>query len=145
MSCSSIIVRKPRIIIFDDDAMVLEILKDLFSMLNFEVQPFSEPVLCSLSNNCSHPCADIIITDFRMPRINGIDLLKHQAQRRCPINIKNKAIMSGVLPDKYVGSMKEFADIFFQKPIGIQKLNMWSKECIGRNDLSQPLGNYCVQ
>ncbi len=136
-------MRKPRIIIFDDDAMVLEILRDIFSIINFEVQSFTEPIICS-PNNCSNPCADIIITDFQMPRINGIDLLKHQIQQGCPIHIKNKAIMSGDLPDKYAGSVKEFADTFFQKPICIKKLNMWTKECISRNDLSQPLGNYCV-
>ena len=136
-------MRKPRIIIFDDDAMVLGILRDIFSIINFEVQSFSEPIICS-PNNCSNPCADIIITDFQMPRINGIDLLKHQIQQGCPIHIKNKAIMSGALPDKYVGSMKEFADNFFQKPICIKKLHMWTKECISRNDLSQPLGNYYV-
>ena len=144
MYCNSISMRKPRIIIFDDDAMVLEILKDIFSMFNFEVQSFREPVLCHLSNKCSYPCADIIITDFQMPRINGIDLLKHQIQQGCPIHIKNKAIMSGDLPDKYAGSVKEFADTFFQKPIAMLKLNTWAKRCISRNDLSQPLGNYYV-
>ena len=137
-------MRKPRIIIFDDDAMVLEILKDCFSMFNFEVQSFRKPIFCSLPNNCACPCADIIITDFQMPRINGIDLLKHQIQQRCPINTQNKAVMSADLPDKYVGSMKEFAGTFFQKPIHMQKLYMWAKVCISRNDLSQPLGNYYV-
>ena len=142
MYCFKINMRKPRIMIFDDDTKVLELLKDYFSTLNFEVQSFSEPILCPLSNNtnsCLNPCADIIITDFQMPRINGVELLKHQIQQRCPINIKNKAIMSGSLPDKYVGNMKGLADTFFQKPIRMQELNMWTKECISRNDLSQPL------
>jgi DNA-binding response OmpR family regulator len=131
--------------IFDDDTRILEILDIYFSMRNFEVQSFSEPILCSVSkdsNYCLNPCADIIIIDFQMPRINGIELLNHQAQRRCPINIKNKAIMSGTLPDEYIDKMKGLADTFFQKPVHMQKLYAWTKECVSRNDLSQPLGSY---
>ena len=133
--------------IFDDDTKVLAILKDYFSILNFEVQAFSEPLLCLPSddkNSCINPCADIIITDFQMPRINGVELLGHQIQQGCPINIKNKAIMSGALPAKYADYMEGLADAFFQKPIRLHELNIWVTECIGRNDLLKPLGNYFV-
>jgi len=138
-------MRKPRILFFDDDNMLLEVLHYYFSARNFEVQSFSEPVLCPLAQNssfCLNPCADIIITDFQMPGMNGVELLHYQTQRRCPINVKNKAIMSGALPDDFLDKMKEVADTFFQKPVHMQELNEWARNCISHHDLSQPLGSY---
>ncbi len=141
MYCFKINVRKPRIIIFDDDTMVLDILNDYFSLMSFEVQSFNQVILCPVcenTNSCVNPCADIIITDFEMPRVNGIELLRHQAQRKCPINIKNKAIMSGVLPDKYIDKMEGLADNFFKKPFSLSEVAAWSRVCLSRVDLSQP-------
>jgi len=138
-------MRKPRILLFDDDNMLLEVLHYYFSARNFEVQSFSEPVLCPLAQNssfCLNPCADIIITDFQMPGMNGVELLHYHTQRRCPINVKNKAIMSGAFPDDCLDKMKGLADTFFQKPIHMQELDDWTKKCISRNDLSLPLGSY---
>ena len=140
-------MRKPRIIIFDDNATVLTMLNCYFSVMNCEVQTFDQAVLCPACDNvynCVNPCADIIITDFQMPRINGIDLLHHHVQRKCPINIQNKAIMSAESPDNYIDKMKGLADTYFQKPFCVKKLNAWTQECISRSDLSQPLGNYFV-
>jgi CheY-like chemotaxis protein len=105
------------------------------------VQSFNQAILCPVcenTNNCLSPCTDIIITDFEMPHINGIELLRHQAQRKCPINIKNKAIMSGVLPEKYIDQIDGLADYFFKKPFSLSEIGAWSKECLSRIDLSQP-------
>ena len=121
--------------------MVLDILKNYFSLMNFEVQSFNQAILCPVcenTNSCVYPCADIIITDFEMPRVNGIELLNHQAQKKCPINIKNKAIMSGMLPDKYIDKMNGLADTFFKKPFYLPEVAAWSNECLSRIDLSQP-------
>ena len=136
-------MRKPRIIIFDDDTLILDMLHNYLFRMNFEVQAFSEPILCPPCEN-TNPCADIIITDFLMPRINGIELLNHQARQGCTINIKNKAIVSGALPEKHIDNISELAGIFFPKPFCLRDLNAWTKECISRIDLSQPLGKYYV-
>jgi DNA-binding response OmpR family regulator len=64
-------MRKARIIIFDDDPVILDMLGYYFSVKGFEVQSFAEPILCHPSesaSSCLTPCSDIIITDFRMPQ-----------------------------------------------------------------------------
>jgi len=140
-------MRKPRIIIFDDDTSILKLFNVNFSVNSFEVQYFNKPLFCRACENttsCANQCADIIITDFQMPRINGIELLNHHVQRRCPINIQNKAIMSGSEPHNVIDNMKGLANTFFQKPVRMEQLNAWTKECLSRSDLSQPLGNYFV-
>ena len=136
-------MRKPRIIIFDDDTFILELLNTHFSRMNFEVQCFNQPFLCPPCEN-TKPCADIIITDFQMPRINGLELLNHQTQKGCIINIKNKAIVSGVMPEEHIDKLSELAGTFFEKPFSLKELDAWTKECVSRVDLSQPLGNYYV-
>jgi DNA-binding response OmpR family regulator len=138
-------MRKPRIIIFDDDKIILELLHNYFSACNFEVQSFNAPILCRHAKDmgrCQKPCADIIITDYVMPGINGIELLDSHFKHGCAIESKNKAIVSGDLPDRYRDKMNGLADAFFRKPVRLRELYEWTKACIDRIDLSQPLRNY---
>jgi DNA-binding NtrC family response regulator len=138
-------MRKPRIIIFDDDMMVLELLHNYFVACNYEVESFNKPILCGCikdNASCQRPCADIMITDYSMPRLTGIEFLDNQTKNRCTIDIRNKAIVSGELPDHYRDKMKRLASTYFQKPVLLRELYEWTNECIARVDLSQPLGNY---
>lgn len=128
-------MRKPKIIIFDDDAVFLKMLKRSFSIMNYEIQCFDQPITCPVcENTCINTCADIIIADFDMPQINGVELLNQQTHRGCPINIKNKAIMSGAMP----GNMKGLVYTFLQKPFSVSEVDAWIKERISRIDLSAP-------
>ena len=138
-------MRKARIIIFDDDLVILDMLCYYFSVRDFEVQSFAKPVLCHSSestNSCSTPCADIIITDFRMPQRNGFELLHNQAQLGCPISIDNKAIVSGYLPSEHLLKTYEVAGMFFEKPFSLTELRAWTKKCVARVDLTRPLASY---
>jgi DNA-binding response OmpR family regulator len=138
-------MRKARIMIFDDDPFILQILGNYFSNMDFEVQPFPEPVSCcpcESIGSCSSPCADIVITDFRMPELNGIDLLYCQRQCGCTISIENIAIVSGNMPEEHLPDAYEVAGMFFQKPFSLAELGAWAKECISRVDLTLPLSSY---
>ncbi len=126
-------VRKPRIIVFDDDTVFLKALERYFSMKNYEVRCFNQPILCTpCENSCINICADIIIADFDMRLINGIELLNRQLQKGCPIDIKNKAIMSGVLSNVE-------AYTFFRKPFPASEIDDWIKERVGSFVLETPL------
>jgi DNA-binding response OmpR family regulator len=63
-------MRKPRVIIYDDDVNILNLLKDFFSRIDYEVLTYSEPIVCPIreknADNCidHNPCADIILTDL---------------------------------------------------------------------------------
>jgi DNA-binding NtrC family response regulator len=138
-------VRRPKIIIFDDDSTVLEVLHHYFVECDYEVQSFNEPILCHCikdGSSCVTPCADIMITDYAMPRLTGIELLVNQNNKGCSIDIRNKAIVSGDLPDRHREKMNGLAGTFFQKPFSFPELYEWTNECIGRVDLSRPLGDY---
>lgn len=137
-------MRKKRIIIFDDEIFILSLLDSFFSKLGYEVLTYNEPVVCPVYKNqekClkNSPCADVVITDFDMPRMNGLQLLDAQTQRGCNLDIRNKAVMSGRLhPELVDGARPGYA--FFMKPFTFSEISDWIGECEKRIDLSTPVG-----
>lgn len=139
-------MRKFRIIIFDDDILILNSLKKWLSIKGYEVLSINEPHVCPLdekkTGKCTedNPCADVIITDYQMPLINGVELLQKQSLRGCTLDIRNIAIISGTMDNENVKLIKESGYSFFKKPIELSDLSNWLDECQKRVDLSQPLG-----
>ena len=138
-------MRKPRVNIFDDEVSNLKVLKELLSMRDYEVVTFDRPVVCPLygaqADEClsSKPCADIIITDYQMPKMTGIEMLLLQAQRGCRVDVRNKAVTSGD-PNSKLKMIEGVAGAFFSKPIKLSELFAWLNTCEKRIDLSKPVG-----
>jgi CheY-like chemotaxis protein len=139
-------MRKRRAIVVDDEITIVIFLKHFFSSLGYDVMASTEPLTCPVyaenSGSCSkqHPCADVIITDNNMPRMKGLELLQAQADRGCKLSAKNKAVLSGYIDNRTVLAVKELGSAFFDKPVELNVLEGWVKECEQRTDLSQPLG-----
>ncbi len=140
-------MRKRRAIIFDDSESVLSFFRDYFFFRDYEVLALREPVVCPIyANNgrqCSqpHPCADIVITDYRMPRMTGAELLKEQLQRGCKLVPHNKALLSGYIEPAVVDSVTVLGFAFFRKPVLIAQFSAWVSSCEHRMDLAQPLAD----
>lgn len=138
-------MRKRRAILYDDDAVVLDLLRDFFSLRHYDVLTYRKPVFCPLygeisdCNNLS-PCADIIMSDIRMPGQTGLGMLQAQALRGCRVPAENKAVMSGYLDDNEQRSVKALGCGFFQKPFLLDDISAWLDQCEERMDLSHPLG-----
>jgi DNA-binding response OmpR family regulator len=139
-------MRKKRAIVFDDDHFILIMFKKFFSSCGYEVLTFNEPTVCPVyekqTEQCDkeYPCADIVITDFEMPKMNGIELLMHQTNRGCRLTIKNKAVISGSLDEENRKKIEELGGAFFQKPLNFDELTNWIDACEKRIDPSQPVG-----
>jgi response regulator RpfG family c-di-GMP phosphodiesterase len=138
-------MRKPRVIILDDEEIVLYNLREWMSKKGFEVLIFNEPKVCPIQGNngeyCTKEkqCADILITDYKMPQISGIELLQKQSKRRCPIDIRNKTIISGSTDDEIKKTTYELRCSLFKKPFRLSEISDWLSECKKRIDLSVPL------
>lgn len=140
-------MRKPRILIYDDDPVILDLLKHLLLKRGYEVFAYREPKVCPLyetpGEQCAHhsPCADMMISDFEMPKMSGIELYQRQAQRGCAVDIRMKAILSGYTDPSLAEQCKSLRCAFLQKPFQFSELTEWLTACEERLDLSQPLNN----
>jgi len=138
-------MRKRRAIIFDDNTVILNLLDAFLSHKGYEVICFAEPVACPVYlNNGDHcpntkPCADIMLSDFQMPGITGIELLKQQKEKGCRLDMRNKAIMSGFMNGAEM-KVQELGCAYFEKPFLLSELDAWIRECEERMPLSVPVG-----
>lgn len=138
-------MRRLRILIFDDEETILSLFKDFFSAKDHEVLAYREPVVCPICDHRSHtcpalsPCADVLITDYKMPGMNGLQLLREQVRMGCALPIKNKALMSGHCDDALRSEIEAMGYVFFQKPLRFPEIKQWLNECRERTDLSRPL------
>lgn len=87
----------------DDEEYLLEIFKMDCEDLDVPVMTFSDPV--KAIEFCHSNEVAIVITDFRMPKINGLELLK-SLKSPCP-----RYILTGELNF----SIKEINDQYFKK------------------------------
>jgi CheY-like chemotaxis protein len=138
-------MRKRRVIIFDDEPVVLNVLHTFFDSWGYDVITFPEPLVCPIyhsDSSCANkaPCCDIMLSDFRMPGMNGIDLLRLQARKGCRLTIRNKALVSGYMDEGVIREVGELGAAYFKKPVFFDDLHRWVNECEGRMDLSIPLG-----
>jgi CheY-like chemotaxis protein len=139
-------LRKRRAIIFDDEQIILDMLERFLSFKGYEVLTFNTPVVCPVFGNngrrCHNekPCADIIITDFKMPGMNGAELLKRQMEKGCKLDIRNKAIASGFIEEAEILNFSKLGCRTFRKPFHLSELSDWICECEERMPLSAPIG-----
>lgn len=120
-------------------------LERYFPKRGYEVLSYTEPNVCPLYDKCAesckelNPCGDIVLTDLRMPKMTGIELLQRQAQRGCKIDTRNKAIMSAQFADEDDRRIVELGCSSFEKPFQLTVISNWLNECEKRFDLSRPL------
>jgi CheY-like chemotaxis protein len=139
-------MRKPRVMIFDDDPMFLELLHIFFSKSGYEIFSYGAPVVCPLDENaidgreCLAPCADLVMSDFQMRKMTGLELFQRQARRGCLIDKKMKAIISGYSGGELAAQCEESGCKFFNKPFSRKELSVWLNERQQYFDLSRQLG-----
>jgi len=115
-------MRKPRTIIYDDEIILLNLFKRWMVQRGYEVLTFNEPEACSLygkhSDKCTqeHKCADVVITDFKMPTMTGLELLQSQHQRGCKLDVEHKAVISGDIEHENRKLIHEMGVFFSETP-----------------------------
>lgn len=69
----------PKIAIVDDDEAIRDALSDLLMVEGFECQAFDGAT--AFLAQPGHPIFDCLITDMRMPGMNGLEFLEHLRER----------------------------------------------------------------
>ena len=116
-------MRKREILVVDDEPKIGEYLSKALRIKNYNVRATSHgnEVLDLLRNEN----IDLVITDLRMPEINGLDLLKMIKKESPPVGV---IVMSGYgTIEDAVESIKIGAFDFITKPFTIKKISELTK------------------
>ena len=111
------------ILLVDDEKDILELFTEYLTSNGLKIIPFSNPIealnfLNSNVNNCS-----LVITDYSMPQMSGLDFIKHI--RNIDVNFIIKIILitayikNNLVIDK---SSNLRIDKIIEKPIPLEKL-----------------------
>ena len=122
-----------RVIVIDDNKDVRTILKRVLEVWGYDVIICSYQAFCPsfLDSGCCCPegymCADIIMTDVKMPNMTGLEFVDMQKRKGC--KAQNIAIMSGTWDVEEIAHAKRLDCVIFKKPLEIDELKKWIDAC----------------
>ena len=107
------------IVVVDDEPMVGELVETIFSLEGLDSKVFQDPVeALNEIRGWAHPPA-LLLTDFRMPGMNGMELIQG-VKRRFP-NLRT-VLFSGNVDESIQSEYPLRADAFIRKPFYPQLL-----------------------
>lgn len=108
--------KKLEVVIVDDEIQITDLLKTFFqcSAKNSNIHTFndSEKALGYIKNNK----IDVLITDYKMPKYNGVQLIE-----AVPSNVK-KILISGYVSEIAEERLTKLNADFFEKPVPMRAL-----------------------
>ncbi len=115
---------RKRILIVDDDQLTLDVLGRILALEGYECVSFSsaEEAMCRLRSmqRSSTVLPDLLITDYRMGEVNGIDLIIYMKVHYPEV----RSILISAFKKKsaILSKMVDIADMFIEKPIKVDYL-----------------------
>jgi CheY-like chemotaxis protein len=104
---------RPLIYVVDDEPMLLELASVVLEPLGYEVKTFRNPDAAARAFTAAKPCPALLITDYAMHLMNGMDLLK--ACRR--VQPRQKILLvSGTVGEEVFKNSTCKPDGFLPKP-----------------------------
>jgi CheY-like chemotaxis protein len=112
-------LKNSRVLVIDDNLMYRDVVKDLLHELNFNAVVAKDGTEALDVIRRQH--IDIILTDFKMPGMNGLELTRKVKEIAPSAHI---IVYSGITPDAAQESeIKSEADAFLRKPVNLEKVS----------------------
>ena len=120
---------RPLIFAVDDEPMLLELASMILQPQGFRVETFRDPLVAVRSFSLANPLPALIITDFAMHRMNGLDLIRDCRQ----IHPDQKILMvSGTVDESVYVNSPHKPDAFMPKPYSATQLVAEVNRLLGR-------------
>jgi DNA-binding response OmpR family regulator len=120
---------KPLLFVVDDEPMLLELLVMILQPAGFRVQTYRDPLAAVREFSLANPLPDLIITDYAMHRLNGLDLIRDCRQ----IHPQQKILMvSGTVDESIYADSPDRPDAFLAKPYSAVELKALVNKLLGR-------------
>jgi DNA-binding NtrC family response regulator len=114
---------KKSVLVVDDEPDIVNLIKQSLQQNGLKVSPFTDPVMALEDFKVNCKTCSLILSDIRMPGINGYEFVKRakEIDRQIKVILMsafeiNEREFHNLLPDIKV-------DAFLQKPFSIQQLN----------------------
>lgn len=115
-----------KILVIDDEECIRDTYRWHLEELGHEVLTAPEPMMCDVYNghDCqkTHSCADLLIIDFNMPRVTGLEFIEMLSMRGCKSLSSNKVIISGDTTSIDMVKVKQLGCQVLQKPVPLDRL-----------------------
>jgi DNA-binding NtrC family response regulator len=110
---------RPLVFVVDDEPMLLELATMIVEPLGFRVRTFRDPVTAVREYSLSQPLPVLVITDFAMHQMNGMDLIRDCRK----INPRQRVLLvSGTVDAMVYRDAPQKPDAFLAKPYQTQDL-----------------------
>lgn len=108
--------KKLEVVIVDDEIQITELLKTFvqFASKNTNIHTFSDAD--EARNYLLQNSVDVLITDYKMPKYNGLELMEALAP-----NVK-KILISGYVSEIAEEKLSKMDAVFFEKPVPMKAL-----------------------
>jgi signal transduction histidine kinase len=115
-----------KVLIIEDEPDVRESYIDMLTMLGYEVDSADNGVsgLDKLNNNKF----DIVITDLNMPRMNGLETLRHIKKK--DIDTEVIVVTGFATIENAIGAMKQGAFDYITKPVSMEHVKIVLNKCM---------------
>ena len=110
--------KKLDVVVVDDKVMITDLFESYIRLsgAHVNIYTFNDPTKALEFIN-SNQKIDIIITDYKMPGLNGIELLK-----ACPMEA-TRILISGYISDVAEERLNELNAVFFEKPVPMKQIS----------------------
>jgi DNA-binding response OmpR family regulator len=133
-----------KIIVFDNDTTILDILKIFLTNHGHEVQVFPEPHVCSFNllddNQCpsTTACADAVLINSRNPTPEFVETLTGLIDKGCKLSLGNRAIMSTSMTDEQASRIRDEDLHVIRKPFRLTEVLEWVNRREQLTKVNQP-------
>lgn len=111
--------QRGRIVIVDDDAGGRQAMARALERINFEVAAFADG-LEALAFLREHPDTELVLTDLKMPGIDGLEVLRRSREVIPDVGVLMITAFGSV--ETAVGAMKCGAEDYLEKPVNLEVL-----------------------
>ncbi|MBD3391052.1 MAG: response regulator [Chitinivibrionales bacterium] len=108
--------KKLEVVVVDDESSITDLLENYIQFLskNAAVHTFNDSV--EAQNYIRHNEVDVLITDYKMPHVNGIQLMESTSPG------VTRIMISGYLSEIAEEKLQDLKAFFFEKPVPMKKL-----------------------
>lgn len=106
------------IFVVDDEPMLLDLAAAILQPLGFEVRTFRDPRLALTEFAAAQPPPAVIVTDYAMGAMNGLDLVR---ECKCRNPRQKMMLLSGTVDENIYAGQPAKPDRFLAKPYQVRE------------------------